>query len=335
MKPMNYLYFRSLLLLIIQDLGHGDAVKEIITFLPKQRRTGLFSATEATVFTPSFLYIFQSVSSLSQAGLRNPVNIKLEIKRKDGNKQAVPLTLNNEYVICENDEKIQVVCDSNLFSIWLQLYKFINDHPESKIIVFFLTCASVDFYHMAFQYINPNHLLILNIHGRMIQKRREKTMEKFRNAQRISLSPTLLLQMVFCSLLIWQLVVLIFPMLITSFNSLPLRILPSLFIVSVEQLVLVSFLLSLLSLGRCGHSLLFLAPSESAYLPFIQKRGVPMKEYNENETTEERHANSVKLLDTIKEHVRHEREIMEAGRVAFVADIRVSFFFLVLYVGLS
>ena len=124
-------------------------------------------------------------------------------------------------------------------------------------------------------------------------------------------------------------------MLITSFNSLPLRILPSLFIVSVEQLVLVSFLLSLLSLGRCGHSLLFLAPSESAYLPFIQKRGVPMKEYNENETTEERHANSVNLLDTIKEHVRHEREIMEAGRVAFVADIRVSFFFLVLYVGLS
>ena len=52
-----------------------------------------------------------------------------------------------------------------------------------------------------------------------------------------------------------------------------------------------------------------------------------MKEYNENETTEERHANSVNLLDTIKEHVRHEREIMEAGRVAFVADIRVSFFF--------
>ncbi|KAK8803635.1 hypothetical protein WA158_001329 [Blastocystis sp. Blastoise] len=260
------------------DLGHGDTIQHIIQTLPKLRRTGLFSATEANGMT-----------SLVRAGLRNPVSVKVEVKRKDGNIQSVPLGLMNQYIFCENDEKIGVIS------------QFINDHPNSKIIVFFLTCASVDFYHLAFKYINPNKLLIMNLHGRMVQKRREKTMETFRNSEAAVL---------FCTDLAARGIDIPDVDYIIQFAP-PQD--PSFFIHRIGRTA---------RAGRKGESLLLLTPSENAYIPFIEKRGVPLTLYKTEETEEQLKQRSTQLLDTIKEHVRKEREIMDAGRIAFVADIR-------------
>ena len=54
------------------DLGFQSTLNTILEVLPKQRRTGLFSATQTT-----------EVENLARAGLRNPVavNVKEKVSR--------------------------------------------------------------------------------------------------------------------------------------------------------------------------------------------------------------------------------------------------------------
>lgn len=51
------------------DLGFHDTLNTILAFLPKQRRTGLFSATQT-----------REVENLARAGLRNPVAVTVKEK---------------------------------------------------------------------------------------------------------------------------------------------------------------------------------------------------------------------------------------------------------------
>ena len=61
-------YYSSLL-----DLGFQTALTRIITHLPKQRRTGLFSATMTDA---------DALSDLVRAGLRNPARIVVKVQSK-------------------------------------------------------------------------------------------------------------------------------------------------------------------------------------------------------------------------------------------------------------
>ena len=80
-----------------KDLGHAQTISFILSKLPKQRRTGLFSATEA-----------KGVDALVKAGLRNPIKIKIEIKNQN-TIQAVPVLLKNYYVVLPSDSKLGFV----------------------------------------------------------------------------------------------------------------------------------------------------------------------------------------------------------------------------------
>ena len=93
--------------------------------LPKQRRTGLFSATQT-----------KEVRDLARAGLRNPalVSVKVANAERAESEQRVPTSLENYYTVVERDEKVG------------QLVSFMREHEGEKGIVFFLTCACVDFY---------------------------------------------------------------------------------------------------------------------------------------------------------------------------------------------
>ena len=55
------------------DLGFKDVLQKIFTRLPKQRRTGLFSAS-----------VSEAVESLIRVGLRNPYTIKVKVRGVDG-----------------------------------------------------------------------------------------------------------------------------------------------------------------------------------------------------------------------------------------------------------
>ncbi|XP_045699232.1 ATP-dependent RNA helicase DDX55 isoform X2 [Phyllostomus hastatus] len=106
------------------DMGFEASINTILEFLPKQRRTGLFSATQT-----------QEVESLVRAGLRNPVRISVKEKgAAASSSQKTPSRLQNHYMVCKADEKFN------------QLVHFLRNHKQEKHLVFFsgvLVCTDV------------------------------------------------------------------------------------------------------------------------------------------------------------------------------------------------
>ncbi|XP_054075596.1 ATP-dependent RNA helicase DDX55 isoform X3 [Rissa tridactyla] len=114
-------YVKSLDVLVLDeadrllDMGFEASLNTILDFLPKQRRTGLFSATQT-----------QEVENLVRAGLRNPVRISVKEKGvAASNTQKTPTRLENYYMICKADEKFN------------QLVHFLRQHKQEKHLVFF------------------------------------------------------------------------------------------------------------------------------------------------------------------------------------------------------
>lgn len=62
------------------DLGFQNALTRIITHLPKQRRTGLFSATMTDA---------DALSELVRVGLRNPARIVVKVQSKKSKKRIL------------------------------------------------------------------------------------------------------------------------------------------------------------------------------------------------------------------------------------------------------
>ncbi|XP_061459440.1 ATP-dependent RNA helicase DDX55 isoform X3 [Rhineura floridana] len=130
------------------DMGFEASLNSILDFLPKQRRTGLFSATQT-----------QEVENLVRAGLRNPVRISVKEKGMSStNTQKTPTRLQNYYMICKADEKFN------------QLVHFLRQHKPEKHIVFFSTCACVEYYGKALESLIKN-VKIMCLHGKMKHKR--------------------------------------------------------------------------------------------------------------------------------------------------------------------
>lgn len=153
-----FFFFQEILILDeadrLLDLGFENTINNILKVLPRQRRTGLFSATQT-----------KEVETLIRAGLRNPVVVC--VKEKVGKSVSTPLSLSNYYVICEADEKLNY------------LISFIKDHEkDKKFILFFSNCACVEWFYVVlkevFFYQN-----VLSLHGKM-GKKRHKVLEKFR-----------------------------------------------------------------------------------------------------------------------------------------------------------
>ncbi|KAL4225163.1 ATP-dependent RNA helicase ddx55 [Mactra antiquata] len=141
------------------DMGFEASVNTILYHLPKQRRTGLFSATQT-----------DEVEKLIRAGLRNPVRVSIKEKARvqdfSNDIQKTPSTLNNYYMIVESDEKLN------------QLVKFIQTHRRQKIMLFLSTCAGVDY----FSKILPPLLKKSQVyctHGKM--KNRKKVITRYKS----------------------------------------------------------------------------------------------------------------------------------------------------------
>lgn len=158
-------YVKSLDVLVLDeadrllDMGFEASINTILEFLPKQRRTGLFSATQT-----------QEVENLVRAGLRNPVRISVKEKGVAASStQKTPSRLENHYMICKADEKFN------------QLVHFLRSRQQQKHLVFFSTCACVEYYGKALEAL-VQRVKILCIHGKMKYKRNKIFME-FRKLQ--------------------------------------------------------------------------------------------------------------------------------------------------------
>lgn len=140
------------------DLGFEVAVNTILSYLPRQRRTGLFSATQT-----------KELLNYLRAGLRNPVMVCVKEKRN----QNTPKLLENFYMVVEPEQKFNC------------LIKFIVDRDIKKAMLFLPTCACVEYW----MEILPHFLTsktVLAIHGKMKQKR-AKILTKFREHDNVLL----------------------------------------------------------------------------------------------------------------------------------------------------
>uniref|UniRef100_M1C1C8 ATP-dependent RNA helicase n=1 Tax=Solanum tuberosum TaxID=4113 RepID=M1C1C8_SOLTU len=171
MERMDILDFRDLEILILDEadrllgMGFEKQLNSIICRLPKLRRTGLFSATQT-----------EAVEELSKAGLRNPVRVEVRAEAKQlsgsasGNSTSskTPSGLHIEYLECEADKKSS------------QLVHLITKNKSKKIIVYFMTCACVDYWGTILPRLSClKSFSLISLHGRMKQSAREKALASF------------------------------------------------------------------------------------------------------------------------------------------------------------
>uniref|UniRef100_A0A6A7FUY0 ATP-dependent RNA helicase n=1 Tax=Hirondellea gigas TaxID=1518452 RepID=A0A6A7FUY0_9CRUS len=129
------------------EMGFSDTINTILAYLPKQRRTGLFSATQTS-----------DVINLIRAGLRNPLQIKVKQANRNASNQRTPTTLSNYYMVCNVEIKFRV------------LVKLLKERKNTKVLVFFASCACVDYFYAVLKEL-VQKTNILAIHGKMKNKR--------------------------------------------------------------------------------------------------------------------------------------------------------------------
>ena len=146
------------------DMGFSKQLSSIIAQLPKQRRTGLFSAT-----------MTDAISELVRAGLRNPVRIvvKVEDLANKGVIQRTPATLDIDYLVCDADQKL-------LQTARILESELADQDGSRKFIVYFATCAMVDyFYKILSRLPSLKPFSFHSLHGQMDTKRRSATYTSF------------------------------------------------------------------------------------------------------------------------------------------------------------
>ncbi|RUS20365.1 P-loop containing nucleoside triphosphate hydrolase protein [Endogone sp. FLAS-F59071] len=147
------------------DMGFAVQLSAIIAQLPKQRRTGLFSAT-----------MTDALGELVRAGLRNPVRVVVKVEDLNGREeQRTPATLTIGYVVCEPDQKLGQV-------VRIVLHEQQQDDGKGarKFIVYFATCACVDyFYKILSKLPQLKQFSVHSLHGQMDTKRRTATYTTF------------------------------------------------------------------------------------------------------------------------------------------------------------
>ncbi|TQV95075.1 DEAD/DEAH box helicase (Sbp4) [Cordyceps javanica] len=154
------------------DLGFKQDLQNILSHLPKQRRTGLFSAS-----------VSEAVSEIIRVGLRNPVKIEVKVKMKDGGgvveDRRTPASLQMTYMVQPASHKLPALA---------QLLQKLPITPQ-RSIVFLSTCAAVDYFQHTLPKILPDGISLVPLHGKHPANVREKNFKKFLT----SVSPTLLL----------------------------------------------------------------------------------------------------------------------------------------------
>lgn len=287
MDRMDILDLRSLEILILDeadrllDMGFQKQITSVISRLPKLRRTGLFSATQT-----------EAVEELSKAGLRNSVRVEVRAETKyidsaPSSSQSVssktPSGLLLEYLECEADKKSS------------QLVDLLVKNKSKKIIIYFMTCACVDYWGVVLPLLAAlKGRSLIPLHGQMKQAAREKALASF-----ASLSSGILL----CTDVAAR--GLDIPGVDCVIQYDPPQD-PDVFIHRVGRTA---------RLGRQGSSIIFLLPKEEAYVEFQRIRRVPLEE---RKCCDE----AFDVVPEIRTAAKKDRDVMEKGLRAFVSYVR-------------
>ncbi|CAD7952076.1 unnamed protein product [Amoebophrya sp. A120] len=279
------------------QLGFEKDIREIVNYLPRQRRTALFSATLQN----------SEMHTLVRVGFagRNPVQVNVEVNTankgsstkagsstsaadgnfktaegkeeqqkgpapalRDKNSEDAPAASNAENAVAPTaPDSTHQVLPQKLKNYFLEvpnfqsklplLYKLLEETKNKKVLVFFLTCAAVDYYHKVLLHLN---LKSEKIHGQMPQKGREQNWMKFKNSKtKILLATDVVARGVDVPDID----------LIIQFDP-PCD--PSAFVHRIGRTA---------RAGAGGESCVFLMKNEVSYVEFLKNRGVHLENYEE------------------------------------------------------
>mmetsp|Transcript_40028 Transcript_40028/g.64726 ORF Transcript_40028/g.64726 Transcript_40028/m.64726 type:complete len:758 (-) Transcript_40028:83-2356(-) len=348
--PLN---FKTLELLVFDEadrllqLGFSLDIEAVLSASPKQRRTGLFSAT-----------LTSELHRLMKTGMRNPVHVCVRLKRpmqgqeteKAAEKTAeagsaqetnlpgaaesdskavgqggheLPTKLSNYYVTQPAEQKLG----------FLKHFLQMPEVRKSKTIVFFLTCASCDYFHVLLRELidadkatakieeaggskkrskkqkGASKIVggrIEKLHGQMDQTARVRSYEKFCNSApedgAVLFATDLAARGIDVESVNW----------ILQYDA-PVD--PSAFVHRIGRTA---------RAGQSGQSVLMLLPQEEGYVPFLRQRGVPIEQLPSSlQESAEDFANSAEVtLRKCKKLVETDRAAMLKASKALVSFIR-------------
>ncbi|XP_022209763.2 probable ATP-dependent RNA helicase DDX55 homolog [Drosophila obscura] len=256
------------------DLGFKTSVNNILGYLPRQRRTGLFSATQTT-----------EVTDLIRAGLRNPVLVSVKEKASVN----TPARLQNFYRIVEPEQKFTA------------LLQFLSSPATrtGKVMVFFPTCACVEYWAEALPPLLPKRS-VLGIHGKM-KNRRAIVVEKFRNEpESVLLCTDVLARGLDVPEIEW----------VVQWDP-PSN--ASSFVHRVGRTA---------RQGNDGNALVFLLPSEDAYIHFLKiNQKVELNELPNDEAGPS-DTQLPSILEQLHRQQRADKGVYDKGMRAFVSHVR-------------
>ena len=146
----------------IMDMGFKKDVDAIIEYLPPERQTLLFSATQT-----------KRVSDLSRLALKEPEYLSVH----ETATTATPKTLQQNYVLTSLPDKMDA------------LWSFLQSAKKSKILVFLSSGKQVRFVFESFRHMQPG-IPLLHLHGRQKQTSRLEITDKFSRAKHSCLFAT-------------------------------------------------------------------------------------------------------------------------------------------------
>ena len=264
------------------DMGFKEDLQAILKLLPKQRRTGLFSAS-----------VSEAVDQIIRVGLRNPVRIAVKVKGANGaDDRRTPASLQMKYLLIPGSHKLPALA---------QLLRRLDPVP-TKTIVYLSTCAAVDYFQYLLPSILPPEILLVPLHGKHPSTVRQKNFARFTNAA----SPVILLTTDVAARGLdvpsVDLVVQIDP--------------PS------DPKVFIHRCGRAGRAGRKGLSIVFLQPgSEEDYISFLEVRQTPIEPLTDPEIAIGE-AEASAATEKLRSVVRKDRALHDKAQKAFVSWVR-------------
>lgn len=170
------------------DLGFSPTLTRLLGHLPKQRRTGLFSAT-----------MTDGLTELVRVGLRNPARVVVKVESKtrkpavngaieaEIKERRTPATLTNMFMVCPKGRKMELL---------LKIIETERTREEggSKFIVYMATCAAVDYFYRILKLLPQlSQYTVSSLHGHLPPSHRTSTLAAFTSHPSTTISPSLLL----------------------------------------------------------------------------------------------------------------------------------------------
>ena len=183
------------------DMGFEVEISYILSKIPKQRRTGLFSAT-----------VTSNIENIIKAGMRNPIFIDIKIQNNKSNDIFInendlkkPISSQGSYykVIPFNKDNNKInnsiqELPQGLYQYYLEIknikYKIphlihilnmiYNGLEKRKIMIFLSTCNSVDYFNLLlpllFKKLSMTDFSISKLHSKISQNKRNKEYKLFK-----------------------------------------------------------------------------------------------------------------------------------------------------------